>query len=521
MQLINKWAAWCISAAAAAMMAACVPGGEATEGAEKESASFLRSENAIPNQYIVVFRDDLVGAQSTELMASDLAEAYTGKVKQTFGQALNGFVAEIEDEEAARALAEEPAVAFVEEDAVITLNADQSPATWGLDRIDQASLPLNNRYFVDGNDGAGVHVYVIDTGIRATHNEFAGRVGNGFDAVDNDNNPNDCNGHGTHVAGTAVGSIYGVAKAATLHGVRVLSCSGSGSTSGVIAGVDWVTQNHISPAVANMSLGGGISASLDQAVESSIAAGVTYALAAGNSNANACNSSPARTPAAITVGATTNSDGRSSFSNFGSCVDIFAPGSSITAAWYQSDSQTNTISGTSMASPHVAGAAALYLGENPNASPAAVGQALVNGGVTGRVGNPGSGSPNVLLNVEFIGGGNPPPPPPPPPPPSGDSFDYSATRTRSARSGTTNQDIPLLAGQTLTIGTCGVDGASVSGDSYLRLYRGNSQVALNDDNCGGLGSRITYTASQTGTYQIRAGCYSNRSCSGTVAWTIQ
>jgi aqualysin 1 len=258
-----------------------------------------------------------------------------------------------------------PNVVYIEVDQTVTIDV-----TWGLDRIDQRNLPLNNVYSPNGS-GSGVHAYIIDTGIRSTHSEFSGRVGNGYDVIDG-GAPDDCNGHGTHVAGTVGGATYGVANAVTLHGVRVLNCSGSGSTSGVIAGVNWVTSNRQLPAVANMSLGGSASTSLDSAVNNSINAGVTYAVAGGNSNANACNYSPARVAAALTVGATTSTDARSSFSNYGTCVNIFAPGSSITSAWHTSNTATNTISGTSMASPHVAGAATLYLGNNPSASPSAV-----------------------------------------------------------------------------------------------------------------------------------------------------
>ena len=282
--------------------------------------------------------------------------------------------------------------------------ATQTPATWGLDRIDQRDLPLNNTYNYN-QTGQGVHAYIIDTGVRATHQQFTGRMGNGFTAVNDGNGTNDCNGHGTHVAGTTGGTTYGVAKQVTLHAVRVLSCSGSGSNAGVIAGVDWVTQNHVKPAVANMSLGGGVSSALDQAVTNSINAGVSYAIAAGNSNANACNSSPARVPSAVTVGATTSTDARSSFSNFGTCLDIFAPGSSITSAWNTSDTATNTINGTSMATPHVAGALALYLQTNPGASAATATAALIANSTPNKVTNPGSGSPNRLLYSIFGGGG--------------------------------------------------------------------------------------------------------------------
>jgi subtilisin family serine protease len=258
-----------------------------------------------------------------------------------------------------------------------------------------------------------VTAYIIDTGIRLSHEQFGGRAVSGFDAVDG-GSADDCNGHGTHVAGTVGGTTYGVAKSVRLVAVRVLGCNGSGSTSGVIAGIDWVTGNHATgaPAVANMSLGGGASTALDNAVNASINDGVTYAIAAGNSNANACNTSPARVPNAITVGATTSSDARSSFSNYGTCLDVFAPGSSITSAWHTSNSATNTISGTSMAAPHVAGVAALALGAVPSDTPAAVRTKIVNSATQGVVGNPGSGSPNLLLYSPLTPGTTPPPPPP-------------------------------------------------------------------------------------------------------------
>ena len=234
--------------------------------------------------------------------------------------------------------------------------------------------------------------------MRAAHSEFGGRVDAGYDAVDG-GAQDDCNGHGTHVAGTVGGSTYGVAKRVKIIPVRVLSCTGSGTTAGVIAGVDWVTSTHVGsqPAVANMSLGGGVSAALDQAVQRSIADGVTYAVASGNSNANACASSPARTPEALTVNASTNADARASFSNFGTCTDLFAPGQSITSAWITSNTSTHTISGTSMASPHVAGAAALVLQANPTWTPAQVSTAILNSATTGVISNPGTGSPNRLL----------------------------------------------------------------------------------------------------------------------------
>jgi subtilisin family serine protease len=291
-------------------------------------------------------------------------------------------------------------VDYIEADQIVTIDATQTGATWGLDRIDQTALPLNGTYIYN-NTGANVRAYIIDTGILTSHNEFGGRAVSGYDFVDNDPNAIDCNGHGTHVAGTVGGTTYGVAKSVSLVAVRVLDCGGSGTTSGVIAGVDWVTTNAQKPAVANMSLGGGISSALDTAVTNAINSGVTFAVAAGNSNRDACKFSPARVPAAITVGATTNTDARASYSNYGSCLDLFAPGSSITSAWYTSNTATNTISGTSMATPHVAGVAALYLQGNSGASTTQVRDALVNGATPNVVINAGRNSPNRLLFTAY------------------------------------------------------------------------------------------------------------------------
>jgi hypothetical protein len=369
-----------------------------------------RAGRAIPGCYVVVLKPGStvrggggVAGLTVGQFAVGAAARHGGSVRHFYETALQGYSICM-PERAAQALADEFDVAIVEEDQVYEPVATQNNATWGIDRIDQRNLPLNQTYNYNFT-GAGVHAYIIDTGIRVTHGQFGGRASGAFTAINDGNGTNDCNGHGTHVAGTVGSSTYGVAKGVTLHAVRVLDCNGSGSTSGVIAGVDWVTQNRILPAVANMSLGGGVSAALDAAVNSSINSGVTYAIAAGNSNANACNSSPARVAAALTVGSTTMTDARSSFSNFGTCVDIFAPGSSITSTWNTSDSATNTISGTSMATPHVAGVAALYLQQFGTQSAAAVAQGLINNATTGVVGNPGSGSPNRLLHSLFGGGG--------------------------------------------------------------------------------------------------------------------
>ncbi|NDA59969.1 MAG: S8 family peptidase, partial [Actinobacteria bacterium] len=279
------------------------------------------------------------------------------------------------------------------------INTIQPDPPWGLDRIDQRSLPLDSTFTPAGN-GSGVTVYVIDTGINTTHTEYASRVVAGYDFVDNDSDPSDCDGHGTHVAGTAVGSTYGVAKAASVSGVRVLNCYGNGYTSDVVAGMNWVRTNHSSgDAVVNMSLGGGGSKSIDDAVAALTSANITVVVAAGNSNDDAQYYSPARAATAITVGSTTSTDARSSFSNYGSTVDIFAPGSSILSAWYTSNTASNTLNGTSMASPHVAGAAAVYLGLNPGSTPAQVASALTSVSTTDAVTSAGSGSPDRLLYV--------------------------------------------------------------------------------------------------------------------------
>ena len=279
--------------------------------------------DAIDGRYIVVLEDRASAAQVGS--ARNQAKANGGRVFAEFGAALSGFAAQLPDR-AIEALRNKPNVAYIEADQEITLSATQSPATWGLDRVDQRAMPLNNGYTYNAT-GTGVTAYVIDTGILSSHADFGGRVASGYTAINDGRGTTDCNGHGTHVAGTVGGSTYGVAKQVTLRPVRVLGCTGSGSNSGVIAGVDWVTGNHAAgaPAVANMSLGGGVSTALDTAVNNSIADGVTYAVAAGNENANACNGSPSRVAAALTVGSTTNTDARSSFSNFGSCLDLFAP----------------------------------------------------------------------------------------------------------------------------------------------------------------------------------------------------
>lgn len=370
---------------------------------EGEKGKVRKKANKIENNYIVMLDDSVVGEKGdysiSAYVAEDLASRHKGKVKRVYKHAINGFAVEMSEADA-EALSLDFRVKLVEEDGVVTADATQTNAPWGLDRIDQRNRPLNGTYVYNWT-GSGVRVYVIDTGIRTTHTQFGTRASNVFDAFGGSGA--DCNGHGTHVAGTVGGTTYGVAKSALLRGVRVLDCAGSGSTSGVIAGVDWVRQNHIAPAVANMSLGGGISTALDTAVNNLHNANVTIAVAAGNNNgANACNVSPARAANAITTGSTTSTDARSSFSNIGTCLDIFAPGSSIPSAWYTSNTATATLSGTSMASPHVAGVAALYKQANPSASSTTIRNAIVNNATTGVVTNAGSGSPNRLLYSLFF-----------------------------------------------------------------------------------------------------------------------
>jgi subtilisin family serine protease len=383
------------------------------KGADNSAAA-----RAAQGRYIVVFKRGVAKKGVTGQGAGDVAAAlnrkHGGSIDHTYQHALNGAAMRLTPE-AAAALRADSRVAYVEPDGVVTINDTQTSATWGLDRADQRQLPLNQTYDYPTNAGEGVHAYVIDTGIYGAHTEFAksdgtSRVIPGYDFVDNDSDPTDCNGHGTHVSGTIGGTTYGLAKKVTLHSVRVLDCGGSGTYAGVIAGIDWVTANHQSPAVANMSLGGGFSQAVNDAVTASVASGVTYAIAAGNSSADACSYSPASTPNAITVGATNSSDARSSFSNYGKCVDIFAPGESITSSWIGGTTATNTISGTSMASPHVAGSAVLWLGLHPTATPADVSSALLMRGSPNLVSNPGTGSPNVLLYAGNMTGGTTNPP---------------------------------------------------------------------------------------------------------------
>jgi subtilisin family serine protease len=337
-------------------------------------------------RFIVTLHDSVADPAAVARQHTALRGA---AVHQIYSHSLKGYAATL-PEIAVAALLGDSRVAGIERDGIMRASTTQSGATWGIDRIDQRNLPLSGT-FTYNNTGAGVRIYILDTGIRFSHNEFGGRATSGADFIDG-GTADDCYGHGTHVAGTAAGSTYGVAKAASLVAVRVLGCNGSGSTSGVIAGVDWVTGNHQAgqAAVANMSLGGGASTALDNAVRNSIADGVSYSLAAGNGNilgfaTNACNSSPGRVAEGMTISATRQNDAKVSWANYGNCVDWFAPGYQITSAWHTSNTATSTISGTSMSAPHTAGVAALYLQSNPGAAPSAVRTALFNLTTKGKV----------------------------------------------------------------------------------------------------------------------------------------
>lgn len=331
---------------------------------------------------------------------SKLAKEYGGKLKRNYSSAINGFSASGLSQTEAKRLAADPSVSKVVQNKKFHVDATQdNPPSWGLDRIDQTETAGDNAYTYPDSAGEGVTAYVIDTGVRITHEEFEGRAGYGYDAVDDDDNADDGYGHGTHVAGTIAGATYGVAKKAKIVAVRVLDDSGSGTTEQVVAGIDWVTANHEGPSVANMSLGGGADEALDAAVQKSIASGVTYAVAAGNESGDASESSPARVPEAITVASSTVDDEQSSFSNYGSLVDLYAPGSDITSAWNDSDTGSDTISGTSMATPHVVGAAALYLAGHPDATPADVSTALTDGATPDAISNATAGTANKLLKV--------------------------------------------------------------------------------------------------------------------------
>ncbi|MEV5282561.1 MULTISPECIES: S8 family serine peptidase [unclassified Streptomyces] len=355
----------------------------------------LNAQGAVDGSYIVLL-DKSASADAKR----KLAEEYGGTLQRDYSSTLNGFSASGLSETEAKRLAADPSVGKVVQNKKFHINATQSgPPSWGLDRIDQAETAGDGKYSYPDSAGDGVTAYVIDTGVRISHKDFGGRASYGFNAVDNNDKADDGNGHGTHVAGTIAGTAHGVAKKAKIVAVRVLDNNGSGSTEQVVAGIDWVTKNHKGPSVANLSLGGTADPALDEAVQKAIASGVTFGVAAGNESADAGNSSPAHVKEAITVASSTKNDEQSSFSNFGPVVDLYAPGSDITSDWNTSDTATNTISGTSMATPHVVGAAAVYLAGHKDATPAQVSDALTNGATPDKISNASQGTPNKLLKI--------------------------------------------------------------------------------------------------------------------------
>ncbi|MFI6230977.1 S8 family peptidase [Micromonospora echinospora] len=390
---------------ATALTAVLAPAGTASAaGAAEGTIRHAGAADALRDSYIVVLRDDVARRADTNAtaevtrVADRLRARYGGTVGHVYGSALSGFEVRL-SERAARRLAADPAVAYVEQNRMTPLigpGTQFGPPSWGLDRIDQRNLPLDNRYSYP-NTAHNVHVYVADTGVRATHLDFGSRVTGGIDLVDGALPADDCNGHGTHLAGTIGGTSYGVAKEVMIHPVRILNCQGSGSFATVIAGIDWITANAQRPAVVELAIGGSANTSLDTAVTNSINRGITYVTTGGSSNGSACNYSPGRVPGALTVVGTSATDARLSSGNYGSCIDLYAPGQNITSTWYTSNTAVNTISGGSTASAHVAGCAALALSANPTWSPAQVSNYLTTRATANIVTGVPSGTPNRLL----------------------------------------------------------------------------------------------------------------------------
>lgn len=465
--------------AAAVVLGGCMSENEPTAPASQVPDAALPI-GAVPNRYIITLRQ---GSRDIQSEAVRLSKDHRGRVTAVYETALRGFAVEMQPSDIAE-LRKDRDVAAIEPDQIVTISGTQSPApSWGLDRIDQRNLPLSHSYTV-GPNGSGVHVYIIDTGILRTHVDFGGRAVFGFDAIQDGNGMTDCHGHGTHVAGTVGGATYGIAKAVKLHAVRVLDCTGSGLISQVIAGVNWVTSHRIKPAVANMSLGGGFSQALNTAVANSIKAGVSYTIAAGNSNLDACTVSPASTPAAITVAASDSNDVRASFSNLGTCVDLFGPGVAIKSDWNASNTATMVLSGTSMAAPHAAGVVALYLQTHPTATPTNVRYALASTATGGPIAGAGIGTPNLLVFTGLFGTtpGNLPPLA---------KFDFTCTALGCDFDARSSQDDQGVVSQSWAFG----DGANGSGIQPHHNYAAGGTITarLTVQDGSGLTSSLTKT----------------------------
>lgn len=460
---------WRCAPSAAALVVTLISGG-CQDSSGPVAATVARSNVAaapandvIPDEYIVLLR---ATPAQVPILAKQLLRGHNAELRYTYTGVLQGFAARIPGQ-AIEALKRNPVVSLIEEDRVMQADEIQvAPPSWGLDRVDQSALPLSASYSY-GPTGAGVHVYIIDTGIRSTHQEIVGRVQPGFSAIADSLGSEDCYGHGTHVAGTVGGASVGVAKEVTLHAVRVLSCTGGGTLTGVVAGLDWVARNRVLPAVANMSLGGGLSSTLNLAVANLAATGVAVTVSAGNYATDACHYSPASAPEAITVGATDNLDAQANYSNYGDCLDLYAPGSAITSSWIGSDTTYRTANGTSMAAPHVAGAAALYLQLNPSASAQQVSDGLTGAATTRALSGLDRSSPNRLLYVGNMVSAPIPAPSPNPPPPTTDeppvaSFSVKCSRWRCAFDGTGSTDDRGVVIYSWDFG----NGLSLSGSTY-------------------------------------------------------